>query len=358
MNGEHPFFTVIMPAYGVEKYLEKAVESIKAQTFADWELIIVEDGSPDKTSEIAEKLQKTDDRIQVIHHEKNKGLSEARNTGIEAGTGRYIWFMDPDDMVDADLLESVHESLEVDPAKLVIFGHLEEYYNEDGSFAYAHEIKPEKKVFKKPEEIHNYVIRLEQETIYGYAWNKMYDLAYIKEKNLRYEIVRLIEDIVFNIQYCNDIDSMNLLDITPYHYAKRMSGSLTTKFVPDYYPVHRRRIKMLLEQQRYWGTASRKNCAILGGLYGRYILSALERNCNKQSGMNTKARKKFCKEVFNDPLFQKLLPVAEARDSKSLKIALKCLNSRSPFLCTALGRAVHIVRTGMPMVYSKTKSGR
>ena len=74
--------------------------------------------------------------------------------------------------------------------------------------------------------------------------------------------------------------------------------------------------------------------------------------------MNTKARKKFCKEVFNDPLFQKLLPVAEARDSKALKIALRCLNSRSPFLCTALGRAVHIVRTGMPMVYSKTKSGR
>lgn len=358
MNGERPFFTVIMPAYGVEKYLEKAVESIKKQTFGDWELIIVEDGSPDKTGEIAERLQKTDARIRAVHHEKNKGLSEARNTGIDAGSGKYIWFMDPDDMVDNDLLQNVYDSLSKNPAKLVVFGHLEEYYNEDGSFAYAHEIKPEKKQFANPKAIHNYMIRLEQETIYGYAWNKMYDLAYIREKNLRYETVRLIEDIVFNIQYCNDIDSMNLLDITPYHYAKRMSGSLTTKFVPDYYPVHRRRIEMLLEQQRYWGTDNKPNCAILGGLYGRYILSALERNCDKQSGMNGKDRREFCKSVFQDPLFQKLLPGAEAKDSRVLKIALKCLNTKSAVLCTAFGRVVHIVRTGMPMVYSKTKSGR
>lgn len=358
MNGKNPFFTIVMPAYGVEKYLEKAVDSIKKQTFDDWELIIVEDGSPDKTGEIAEKLKKTDERIQVIHHKKNKGLSEARNTGIQTGRGSYIWFMDPDDTVELDLLQSVSDSLRVNPAKLVIFGHVEEYYNEDGSFAYAHEIRPERKYFTKPEEIHNYMIRLEQETIYGYAWNKMYDLAYIKENKFQYETVRLIEDIVFNIQYCNDIDSLNLLDITPYHYAKRMSGSLTTKFVPDYYPLHRRRIEMLLKQQQYWKSDTKQNCAVLGGLYGRYILSALERNCDKKSGMNMGDRRKFCKLLFQDPLFRQLLPIAEAKDSKALKIVLRCLNSKSVTICTALGRAVHIVRTGMPMLYSKTKSER
>lgn len=238
-----------------------------------------------KTGEIAEKLKKTDERIQVIHHKKNKGLSEARNTGIQTGRGSYIWFMDPDDTVELDLLQRLCRiHFELILAKLVIFGHVEEYYNEDGSFAYAHEIRPERKYFTKPEEIHNYMIRLEQETIYGYAWNKMYDLAYIKENKFQYETVRLIEDIVFNIQYCNDIDSLNLLDITPYHYAKRMSGSLTTKFVPDYYPLHRRRIEMLLKQQQYWKSDTKQNCAVLGGLYGRYILSALERNWRQKVG--------------------------------------------------------------------------
>ena len=349
MSKTRPLFTVVMPAYGVEKYLAKAVESIESQTFQEWELIIVEDGSPDKTGSLAEKLKEKDARIRVIHHEQNKGLSEARNTGIQHAAGRYIWFMDPDDTVDMDLLQQVADSLEKNRAKLVVFGHLEEYYNEDGSFAYAHEIRPEEKYFTDIEEIHNYMIRLEQETIYGYAWNKVYDLDYIKENKFRYETVRLIEDIVFNINYCNDIDSMNLLNIAPYHYAKRMTGSLTTKFVPDYYPLHRRRIEMLLNQQRYWRVDTPQHCAILGGLYGRYILSALERNCDHQSGMNSKDRKQFCREVFRDPLFQQLLPKAEAKDSKALKITLKCLNTHSTFLCTALGRMVHIVRTGMPV---------
>ena len=129
-------------------------------------------------------------------------------------------------------------------------------------------------------------------------------------------------------------------------------------FWPDYYPLHRRRIEMLLNQQRYWRVDTPQHCAILGGLYGRYILSALERNCDHQSGMNSKDRKQFCREVFRDPLFQQLLPKAEAKDSKALKITLKCLNTHSTFLCTALGRMVHIVRTGMPVIYSKTKSKR
>lgn len=100
MSKTRPLFTVVMPAYGVEKYLAKAVESIESQTFQEWELIIVEDGSPDKTGSLAEKLKEKDARIRVIHHEQNKGLSEARNTGIQHAAGRYIWFMDPDDTVE------------------------------------------------------------------------------------------------------------------------------------------------------------------------------------------------------------------------------------------------------------------
>ena len=124
---ERPFFTVVMPAYGVEKYLKKAVDSIRHQTFSDWELIIVEDGSPDRTGELAERLAGKDSRIRAVHHEKNKGLSQARNTGIAQARGKYIWFMDPDDFVDEDLLEKVWNSFQENPARLAVFGHREEY---------------------------------------------------------------------------------------------------------------------------------------------------------------------------------------------------------------------------------------
>ncbi len=353
-----PLFTVVMPAYGVEQYLEDAVESIQKQTCSDWELIIVEDGSPDGTGSLADRLEKQDERIRVIHHPQNRGLSEARNTGIDAASGKYIWFMDPDDRVDPDILEKAYLSLQENPAQLVIFGHTEEYYGTDGKLNYTHRIVPEKKRFSAKEELRPYMIRLEQQTIYGYAWNKMYSLDYIKENSLRFETVTLIEDIVFNIQYCMDIESMNILDITPYHYAKRMEGSLTTKFVPDYYELHERRIRMLYGQQQYWRTDTEETCAVLGSLYGRYILSALERNCDKRSGMKYNDRKAFCRNVFGSALFYALIPKAQAQDSRALKIALTLMKSGNIALCLALGRIVHIIRSGMPMLYSKVKSER
>lgn len=353
-----PFFTVVMPAYGVEKYLEKAVQSITEQTFSDWELLIVEDGSPDKTGEIAEKLAENDERIQVFHHENNRGLSPARNTGMSHAEGQYIWFMDPDDYVENYVLHEVYQALQENPAELTIIGHKEEYYDHDGKLSYTHEICPKRQYFSNKQKMREHVIYLEQETIYGYAWNKFYSLEHIKKEHLQYETVRLIEDIVFNIQFCQNIQAMNILDIAPYHYAKRMEGSLTTRFVPDYYPLHRRRIAMLYEQQCFWKTDTEETCAILGSLYGRYILSALERNCDKRAGMSHKDRVDFCGKIFTDELFEKLVLRAKARDSKALKIALLCMKKKSVFLCTALARMVHIIRSGLPMVYSKVKSSR
>lgn len=355
---ERPYFTVVMPSYKVERYLEKAVECVRGQTCTDWELLIVEDCSPDRTGKIAEQLAAADSRIRVIRHKRNKGASEARNTGIREAAGQYIWFMDPDDTAESDLLERVKASFEEHPAKLAVFGHVEEYFDKNGNLSYSHIITLEKNHFTDKEKLHEYVMHMERETVYGYPWNKVYSLDYIREKELSFETMSLNEDIVFNIEYCMDIDSLNTLDYAPYHYAKRMEGSLTTKFVPDYYELHRRRIAMLYDQQKYWGRDTEEVRSILGSLYGRYILSALERNCDKRAKMGRRERKAFCKEVFGDPLFRRLIPPAAARDSRMLALALQCMKRRSVFLCTSFGRAVHIVRTYFPMVYSKVKSER
>ena len=115
---------------------------------------------------------------------------------------------------------------------------------------------------------------------------------------------------------------------------------------------------MLYEQQCFWKTDTEETCAILGSLYGRYILSALERNCDKRAGMSHKDRVDFCGKIFTDELFAKLVLRAKARDSKALKVALFCMKKKSVVLCTSLARMVHIIRGGLPMVYSKVKSSR
>lgn len=355
---EKPYFSIVMPAYGVESYIRQAIHSIREQTEEDWEIIIVDDCAKDRSGEIADEEAKKDSRIRVIHLEENGGLSYARNVGMQEASGSYIWFMDPDDTVDADVLAQVRSSLEKNPAEVVLFGLVEEYYTGKGTLSYTHTICPKEKLCTNKEELRKEVLSLEQQTLYGYTWNKIYNLDYMQKLKIRFETVTLIEDIVFNVQYFMDIERLNILGIAPYHYAKRLEENLTNKFVPDYFALHKRRIEMIYDQHVYWNLCTLEVKQVLGGLYGRYILSALERNCDKRSGMDHQQRYMFCRALFCQGLFDDLIPVARADESKTLKIALQLLKWKRTMLCLLMGRGIYIIRHGFPILYSKVKSGR
>ena len=114
----------------MEDYLSMCIESVIAQTYKDWELILVDDGSPDNSGSICDEYASRDPRIRVIH-KKNAGVSAARNTGIEAANGEWISFIDSDDWVDTDYLEKFE--LDKDDADLIIQG-LEYYDNRNGQY--------------------------------------------------------------------------------------------------------------------------------------------------------------------------------------------------------------------------------
>lgn len=97
-----PEISIIVPVYKVEKYLDTCVRSILAQTFTDFELILVDDGSPDGCGALCDAYAKEDPRVSVLH-KKNGGLSSARNVGIEAAGGKYIGFVDSDDYIAPDM---------------------------------------------------------------------------------------------------------------------------------------------------------------------------------------------------------------------------------------------------------------
>ena len=99
-----PEFSVIVPVYKVEQYLGRCIASVLAQTFADLELILIDDGSPDESGAICDRFAAEDDRIIVIH-QKNRGVSAARNAGLDIARGKYIVFVDSDDAVEENYLE-------------------------------------------------------------------------------------------------------------------------------------------------------------------------------------------------------------------------------------------------------------
>lgn len=393
--GRAPLFSVIMPCYNVERYVGAAIDAMQAQTVSDWELICVDDGSLDGTARVISECAAADARIRLVSHERNRGLSAARNTGLSQARGTYVWMPDPDDTYDADVLscalaafervaEQAVESVAVQAADpvvdppaerepgpvsasassaapqaavdVVVFGCRERYFDASGAQTGERAVVPPAEGVLSGDALHAFALDLEEATLYGYAWNKVYRRSAIT--GLSFESTPLIEDILFNLAVFDRARAVAVIARPLYGYAKRLSANLTNKFVPEYYAVHRRRIAELYAQQQRWGTCNDACRARLGSLYARYIMSALERNCDPRAKMSHRARVAWCRELFSDPLYADLLPVAHARSGKVLAVCLPLIRSRSAAVLTALGRVIHIVRTGFGAGYARLKTQR
>ena len=115
-----PLITIIIPVYGVEKYLHRCVDSVLAQTYQNLEIILIDDGSPDNSGKICDEYKEKDSRVRVIHKE-NGGVSSARNAGLRAAKGEWIVFVDSDDFVDENYVKYLYDNIE-DDVDIVISG--------------------------------------------------------------------------------------------------------------------------------------------------------------------------------------------------------------------------------------------
>lgn len=376
-----PLFSIILPTYGVESYIAQALTCLRNQTYFDFEVLVVDDASPDQSVAIAQRFADQDERIRIIHHTDNQGLSAARNSGISFAKGRYITFFDPDDTYEPQLLEKVAESLDRQRAQIILFGHTEDTCNEAGeitqSLAYPVPISSSKEPpeessvgssaipsatsatheYQSPEAFHPMVLTWEKNIHYGYAWNKFYDLAFIKEHRLKFKNNPLIEDLEFNVETFSCARTVNVVSEPLYHYAKREQANLTNKFEPRYFELHQRRIQLLVDQQKAWGLWSDESRAALGSLYARYIISALERNNDPRAHMLGSDKKAFVGTLYESKLFNELIPYAQA-SSPFLNAAYRPLKHKSIAGALAIGKTVHVAKQSASGALQKIKAKR
>lgn len=157
--------SIIVPVYNTEKYLNRAIDSVLRQTFSDWELILVDDESPDRCGVICDEYAGADRRIRVIH-QRNRGVCAARNAGLDAASGEYIYFLDSDDYLQEKALEILYRHMTEENADLVFAGHSR--VEADGYIHCDSERWPE---LKTTEEIQRAIL---QNRLPNFVWGKLY----------------------------------------------------------------------------------------------------------------------------------------------------------------------------------------
>ena len=228
MEGEIVQFTVIIPIYKVEEYLERCVDSVLAQTFSDFEVILVDDGSPDRCPQICDEYEKKDSRVRVIH-KQNGGLVSARNAGIFAAKGDYITYVDGDDWVKPGLLQFVHDRIAESsvPVDMIIFAaekvfenHSEPMLNHVEEGWYDRE-RLEREVFP-------YLLRgfNTSKTISGHTWNKPCRRELQVEHYVRDERIRMFTDLPMTIEIILNCKNVYICNDQFYLYNQTNLGSI------------------------------------------------------------------------------------------------------------------------------------
>ena len=292
--------SIIVPVYNVEEVLHYCIDSILTQTFKDFELILVDDGSIDKSGEVCDKYAEKDERISVIHKE-NGGVSSARNTGIENAKGEYICFIDSDDYVEKEFLQKMISKTE-EGYDFVLSGY-------NWVLDYNHK-SSQTVVYKKDENYSvidkNHLMELRALVLLSQPWNKIFKKSIIIENSIRMpEDISLGEDTVFVYRYLSEIINKKFLVInsTLYNYYSNNSDSLLNKYRSDLFEVNVKLNNYLHEEIAKWNLSDEQCQLFYNSCY--YLMeNVLFNTFRKENQLSTKERIKYNSTVIQSDDFQ------------------------------------------------------
>ena len=213
--------SIIVPVYNAEKYLPRCLDSILAQTFADFELLLIDDGSKDRSGTICDEYAQKDCRIRVFH-KNNGGVSTARNLGIDKAKGEWVAFIDSDDYVSPTYLTNFVKHIACEK-QIILTG-----------YDIVGQGKP-RKLENKNLTGKDFVIHLIKSKVifHSQPWAKLFNLKVINDNGIRFPLdVNLGEDAIFNLKYYCQIDRFTQSATIDYHYEFSNENSLTGKIFP------------------------------------------------------------------------------------------------------------------------------
>lgn len=290
-----PLISVIIPVYNTEKYVKQCVESLLNQTYKNYEVLLVDDGSLDKSLKVCEEYNKYDNIS--TYHKQNGGLSSARNFGIQHARGEYLLFLDSDDWFESDMIENFTMQILEKRYDVVIQGFQVDFENE--SMSYYQQFLND--LSSNSNELGNILVEVEKVGLFNSSCNKLYKRKIIQDNNIYFlEGKEPAEDLLFNCEYFQYINSICCIKYSGYHYIKRNMQSLTVKYIENY-------DKKILEYNEARKKLYKVICMpeskineILKDSLSSYTLTAISNIYRKNSPLTFKERSEILRRMFEN----------------------------------------------------------
>lgn len=296
--------SVIVPVYNAEVYLISCIESLLNQTHKNIEIILINDGSIDKSEEICKLYSSKYKNIKYFHQE-NRGVSAARNKGIEEASGKYVMFVDSDDKCDKKMVEEMYKNIIEHNDDIAVAGVI------------IDDMVAKKKIKRVPNksyiEMHKNIMYLEEEDFFESPCNKIYKLDIIKKNNIKFnENISNMEDLLFNCEYMMNASSIKIINNAFYHYVKRDIKSLSTSYNRGRFD--NRNIIYQSRQQMYIKINTEEYDDILNYTHIKYIRNCIFSIYNKNNQVSYKDRINIISEIKEDKAFCKLINKFEGKN--------------------------------------------
>lgn len=346
--------SIIMPVYGVEDYVGKAIESIQAQTLTDWEFFCVDDGTKDRSGEICDEYAKNDPRIIVIHKE-NGGAPSARNVAIDKAKGKYMYFMDSDDWTEPTMLEDMYNIAEENNSQLVVAGYyIDTYYSDTEKF--VQEQFCEDKVFATQREFRENAHKLFDRNLLYTPWNKLYLSSYILENKL-YFPQTFWDDFPFNLSVVRDVERVAVTSKKYYHFIRKRVESETAKYRADMFDKREEEDSWMVDLYKHWDVDTPEVQEFLARRYIERVIGCIENVTNRNCTLSSKEKKAEIKKMISSERARETVKVAKP-NSKYMKLMLLPVKWNNTSLTYLEGKMISSVKSGNTKLFAKLKAGR
>lgn len=346
--------SVIMPVYGVEDYVGRAIESIVKQSFGDFEFLIVDDGSKDGSGAICDRYAAQDDRITVFHKE-NGGAPSARNYAMDRAKGEYYYFMDGDDWVESNMLERLYQLAKEHDAQMVVAAYyIDTYY--DGEHYYREEKSQPPAVYGDAKAFRTDAHKLFDNNLLYTPWNKLFLRSFVEEQNIRFRPT-FMDDFPFNLDVVRDIERVVVTDEKFYHFIRARAESETSKYRANMYEKREEEDGWMQELYQYWGIDHEEIQEFLARRYIERLVGCVENITSPNSPLNKAEKIAVISQIIKTPRAQESCRAAQPR-SRYMSLLIAPIRSRNADLMYRMGSLISWVKKRNVKLFAMLKAKR